>query len=101
MSTTTDFKEWLGGAEPDSYLEVYALYKAVEGCTSYGIYDVQPAKGSSERWIVSASHTDSALLLASSAAREAFLLHVKLTYADRDLDMDSWYSYKHAMAKDD
>jgi hypothetical protein len=75
MSTSTpDFKTFLEGAMPENYQEVYALYKAVEGCSSFGIYDVMPARGSSDRWIVSTSYSDQSLLLASTAAKEALLL---------------------------
>ena len=101
MNITTDFQKWLNAAEPEGHQEVYSLYRAVEDCSSFGIYDVKPAKGSGGRWIVSTSHLDEGLLLASDEAREAFLLHVTRTYCDRDLDMESWYSYKHSIAKDD
>jgi hypothetical protein len=100
MSTTIDFQEWLGNVELEDYEEIYSLYRAVKDATSFGIFDVKPARGSGERWIVTASCTDQSLLIVSSDARTALLLHLTKTYCG-DLDMEGWYAYKRAMAKDD
>ena len=100
MSTTTDFQEWLGNVEPEDYEEVYSLYRAVKDATSFGIFDVKPARGGGERWIVTASCTDQSLLIASSDARAAFLQHLTKTHCG-DLEMEGWYSYNRGMSKDD
>ena len=100
MNVTTDFQEWLANVELESHEEVYSLYRAVKDCTSFGIFDVKPAKGSGERWIVTASSIDQSLLIASSDARTAFLQKLTRTYCG-DLDMEGWYSFKHGMAKND
>jgi hypothetical protein len=100
MSTTTDFREWLDNVELEDHDEVYSLYRAVKDGTTFGIFDVKPARGAGERWIVSASHLDQSLLLASSDARQAFLVHLTKTHCD-DMEMEGWYSFKRAMAKDD
>ena len=101
MKITTDFENWLNAVEPDDHHEVYSLYKAVRECSPFGIFDVRPAKGPGDRWIVSASHVSEGLLLASSKAREAFLSQIAETYCDSDLDMESWHSFKHSSAKND
>ena len=99
MSVTFDFQQFLNGIEPEDSQEVYALYTAVEKGLSFGIYNVKPATGS-DRWIVSAPHSDEGLLLASSKAKKAFLSWLTRTYCG-DLDMESWSSLEYSMAKDD
>ena len=99
MSITCDFQKFLNGVELEGYQEVSALNTAVENCSSFGIYNVKPATGSN-RWIVSAPHSDEGLLLASSKAKKAFLSCLTQTYCG-DLDMESWSSFEHSMAKDD
>lgn len=98
MRITTDFVEFLNGVEPDGHQEVLALHTAVEKCSSFGIYDVKPATGSG-RWIVSAAHSDTGLLL-TAKSREAFLSHLTRTYCG-ELDMESWCSLQHSATKDD
>lgn len=101
MAEITDFIAWLDGAEPEDHNEVYSLYRSVKDCDSWGPYTTSLAKGGGERWIVSATHVDGPLLLASTKARDAFLLHLEKTYCGGDLDMEGWYAFKHAMEKDD
>ena len=101
MSTTTDFKEWIKGVELEDHNEIYALYKAVMDCKPFGIYDVKPAKGLEGGWIVSAPHTDLNLLLASDAAKEAFLLHIHGMSGARELDVESWHNLMLSQQKDD
>ena len=99
MSLTTDFQKFLNGVELEGHQEVSALHTAVENCSPFGIYNVKPATGFN-RWIVSAPHSDEELLLASSKARKAFLSCLTQSYCG-DLDMESWSSFAHSMAKDD
>lgn len=99
MIVTTDFQRFLDGVEPESPQEVYALYTAAEKCSSFGIYDVKPATGS-DRWIVSAPHSDEGLLLNSSQVKNAFLSWLTRAYCG-DLDMESWSSLEHSIAKAD
>jgi hypothetical protein len=101
MKITHVFEQWLSAERPDGYQEVYSLYKAVKDRSSFGIYEVKPAKGRGDRWIVNSMNSDQGLLLASNDARGAFLLHLSETYCERDLDVESWYSYKHSMDKGD
>lgn len=101
METITDFQKWLEGVEPEDHNEVYALYKAVQECSSYGIYEVKPARGQEGRWIVTAKHVNQPLLLNSEEARKTFLNLIARKYTDGELDMESWHSYKCALIKDD
>jgi len=97
---TAGFSE-VTAVEPEDHREAYALYKTVDDCASFGIYEVKPARGGSDRWIVSAPNSNQTLLLASNDAREAFIMHLTTAYGDRDLDMESWYFFQCSMAKED
>lgn len=101
MATITDFIDWLDGAEPEGHEEVYSLYRSVKDCDSWGVYETVKATGGGDRWMVSADNSEDSLLLASEKAKEAFLEHIENTYCDGDLEMESWYMFKHAMSKDD
>lgn len=96
---TCDFQTFLNGVEPEGYQEVSALHTAVEKCSSFGVYNVKPATGT-DRWIVSAPHSDKGLLLPSGRAKKAFLSFLTQTFCG-DLDMESWSSFEHSMAKND
>jgi hypothetical protein len=98
MSITCDFQTFLKGVELEDYQEVSALHTAVENRSAFGIFNVKPATGS-DRWIVSAPHSDLGLLL-SSKARKAFLSFLTQIFCG-DLDMESWSSFEHSMAKND
>jgi hypothetical protein len=100
MNLTPDFQKGCDILEPEGPQEVYALFTAAKNRSPFGIYDVKPATGC-DRWIVSALGSDEGLLLVSSKALDAFLSHLTRTYCGGDLDMESWFSFEHAMAKDD
>lgn len=100
MNTTTDFQEWLRSVDLEDHEEIYSLYRAVQTGTPFGIFDVKPGRGGDDRWIVTPVSTDYSLLIASEAARDAFLQHLTRTHCG-DLDMEGWYSFKHAMSKND
>lgn len=100
MTTITDFEAFLDQAEPDDHEEVYALYKAVEDCTDMTWYECVEAPNG--KWIVSSPNAEDKLLLASQQAKDAFLHLVSERYIDdQDQDIEGWYGYKRAMAKDD
>ena len=100
MTTITDFNAWLDQAEADDHEEAYALYQAVRDTTDMGPYKCVSAPNG--KWIVSASHAEDNLLLASDAAKSTFLSMISDRYIhDADMDMESWYHYKRNMAKDD
>lgn len=99
MEPTTDFELWLEGIELEDHQEVYALYRSVRDCDVYGLFSVKPARGA-DSWLVTASHSDEPLLLASTRAKDALLDLLERSHCG-DLDMEGWYSFKQAMAKDD
>ncbi len=78
MKLIHEFQEWLKGADPEGHQEVYELYKTVKDCSSVGNYNISPAKGTTDGWILSAAHLDAGLRLASNKAREAFLSHIRM-----------------------
>ncbi|MCP5557733.1 MAG: hypothetical protein H7A55_08265 [Verrucomicrobiaceae bacterium] len=101
METTTGFESWLDGIELENHAEVYSLHRSVNECTSYGPFTTGPVGGSSIGWIVNAFHCEQPLLLASLKAKQAFLACLIDRYCEGDVDMESWYGAKLAMAKPD
>jgi hypothetical protein len=99
MEPTNDFEAWLDGVELEDNEEVYSLYRSVRDCDEFGLFSVKPARGT-DSWPLKASHIDQPLLLLSTKAKNAFLGLIEKSYCG-ELDMESWYSYKHAMAKGD
>lgn len=101
MATITDFQEWIEQSDLDSegYTAVYSLYRAVKGCTSMGGFECKKSDHS-EQWFVTADSSQDTLRLASEDAREYFLAYLTKTYCG-ELDMEGWYSFNHAMSKDD
>ena len=105
MPITSNFERFLNGADLDldGPEEVYSLIRAVESGSSFGLFDVGPATGGEERFIVSVGHSDLHLLIPSNRAKEAFMLHVRKRYcgSDWDMDIDSWFGYRQAIAKEE
>lgn len=100
MATITDFEAFLDQAEPDDHEEVYALYKAVEDCCDMTFYECERAPNG--QWIVSSPVASDKLRLASQDAKDAFLRLVHERYVnDEGQDIEGWYGYQRAMAKDD
>lgn len=98
MQATTNFIDWLTEVEPENHEEVYSLYRSINDCDEWSCFKTEEARGNG--WIVSASHMDQPLLLASEKAKKAFLIHIEKAYCD-DLEMEGWYAFMHAMAKND
>jgi hypothetical protein len=99
MGTITDFEAWLEQADPDGHEEVYALYQAVSAGEDYGFYECK-ASDDGTKWFLKGGHVEDTLMLASEKARSAFLLLIESKYTDGDMDIESWYDYMRAMAKD-
>jgi hypothetical protein len=87
MDTITDFEIWLDGTEIESNEELYALYKAVKDCSSFGSFKVEPARGRDDRWIISVPYSSTGLLL-TSQAREAFLHRLRSGYGSYHIDSE-------------
>ena len=101
MQATTDFTEWLSGIELDDHNDIYSLYHSVEKCEEWGGFKTVPATSAGDRWIVTYSCSDQPLLLASEKAKQAFLKHIEMTYCGDFKNIEGYYAYCHAMAKDD
>jgi hypothetical protein len=100
MGTITDFEAWLDQADPEGHEEVYALYQAVYGAEDCGFYECKASVNGTE-WFLRAGHVEDTLMLASGKARSAFLSLIERRYTDGDMDIESWYGYKRAMARDE
>lgn len=96
MTDTSDFRAWLEENQPEGHEEIFCLYKAVESQESHGLWDVSVKDD--KTFIKGPSGT---LQLLSDKARIAFLKAVEALKDDKEMDMDSWYGFKVAMAKDD
>ncbi|HEY1136472.1 MAG TPA: hypothetical protein VGE64_03185 [Xanthomonadaceae bacterium] len=100
MATITDFEAWLEQADPEGHEEVYALYQAVYGAEDYGFYECK-VSADGTKWFIKSGHVEDTLMLASEKARSAFLSLIENKYTEGDMDIESWYGYRRAMAKDD
>ena len=98
--TTTNFKDWLDQIDFSDYNTVYGLYQTIETLESYGSFDIEQARGSSDRWIVSTYDTDEQLLISGQKAREYILSIIDHDYTE-DMGIEGFYAYHHAMEKDD
>ncbi|MBX3640261.1 MAG: hypothetical protein KF888_07080 [Nitrosomonas sp.] len=97
MATITDFEAWLDQADPDDHEEVYALYRAVSDVDELGMYKCTINNG---KYFVKGDHTEDTLMLASEKAHSAFLQAINSRF-EIEGDIEGWYGYKRAMAKDD
>lgn len=100
MVANTNFSAWLECADLENYEEVYCLYRSVDECADYGMFNTQVAKGDNNGWIVRASYMDETLHLCSEKAKETFLSMIEKQFCG-DMNMEGWYAYCHAMEKDD
>lgn len=100
MATTTVFQDWLDQIDFSDYNTVYELYQAVDSCQGYGSFDVEPAKGGNDRWIVSSYDTEDRLLINGEKAKSTFLSIIENNYCE-NMGIEGFYAYHHAMEKDD
>lgn len=97
MAIITDFNEWLDEADPDSHEEIYALFRAVEDINQNGMYKCWI---NNKKYFVKGDHTTNTLILASEKAYYAFLKEINARF-ELEGDIEGWYGFKRAMAKDD
>lgn len=98
MATITDFEAWLDQADPEGHEEVYALYYCVDNEEDFALFECGE---NNDRLFIKAGHAEDTLMLASPAAKAAFLELITSKYVNDGMDMESWYGYRRAMAKDD
>ncbi len=94
----TDFNSWLDEASPDDFEEIYCIYRAVADNDSFGCYKCEENNG---KFFLKADHVSETLMLASEKAKNAFLEQIRKQYCDGTDDIEMWYGYSRAMAKDD
>lgn len=97
MATITDFNKWLNEVDPDNHEEIYALYRAVIDIDQNGMYECSVNNG---KYFVKGDHTINTLTLASEKAYSAFLKEINARF-ELEGDIEGWYGFKRAMAKDD
>ena len=99
MTTITEFDAWLDAADVEGHEEVYALYYAVSNREEMGMYKCDVSNG---KYLVSADNTDDTLMLVSDEALNAFLSKIESSFGIDDFgDIEGWYAYNRAMARDD
>jgi hypothetical protein len=101
MATISDFNIWIKGIELEDHSEVYALYYSVKDLDEHpGFKCTQETKLEGNKYFIKCAYSDDILILVSDKAREAFLKHIEKTYAG-EMDIESWYSLKHELEKED
>ncbi|HAS8529119.1 hypothetical protein ABMY37_21360 [Vibrio vulnificus] len=99
MATITEFDAWLDMADLEGHEEVYALHQAVSGREDVGMFQCQENNG---KFFVTANHVDDTLMLASEDAYRYFLTVIEKRFGISEFgDIEGWYGYSRAMAKDD
>ncbi|MDD5486633.1 MAG: hypothetical protein PHW65_03675 [Dehalococcoidales bacterium] len=99
MDTITDFNIWLEQADPEDFEDVYCLYHAVKDKENYGLYECKKSKDG--KLFIKADHTEETLMLASQKAIDAFLNLIERRYVDPGMEIEGWYEFHRAMAKND
>lgn len=101
MNTITDFNSWLGCIDLSDYNDVYSLYRTVSDLSPWGSFEIKVKNASAgEQYFLTSCECDDVLMLATEKARIAFLRKLVSDNCG-DLDMESYYSFHHAMEKDD
>ncbi|MDO4800850.1 MAG: hypothetical protein Q4A15_01665 [Prevotellaceae bacterium] len=100
MAAITDFDAWLGCHDFEDFNDVYSLYHSVSEVGDWGLF--KTVRGRKDgTYIVHSDICDDDLLLASQAAHDYFLNVIEMKYCGPEMDIEGWYAYKHAMAKED
>lgn len=97
---TTDFKDWLScHVVPTDYQNVYDCYLSIQDKQGNGHYDVK-YNFDQDKLFVTPKGTDDTLMIASKKARQKILNMIEDLYCD-GMDIEGYYSFHHAMEKDD
>ena len=97
---TTDFKDWLScHVVPTDYQNVYDCYLSIQDKQGNGRYDVK-YNFDQGKLFVTPKGTDDTLMIASKKARQKILNMIEDLYCD-GMDIEGYYSFHHAMEKDD
>lgn len=96
--TTQDFDTWLESTDLSDFNDVYSLYHSVSELEQWaGFSTVQAPNGA---YILNSVDTGENLCMSTVKSRDAFLKKIEADYCD-GMDIESWYSFHHAMEKDD
>jgi hypothetical protein len=96
--TTTDFRNWLAVADPETPEEVYDLFTAVKDEKPGHLYDIKCAEG---KTFVSADSVEETLMIVPHA--KDLFLNILREHAgiDEDEDIETWYAFNRAIARDE
>lgn len=95
----TDFDLWLDNNDLSDFNDIYSLYHSVSGIETWGAFKTERGRAN-QQLLVHSYECDEPLLLASDKARDAFLKKIEDTYCE-GMNIESYYSFYHAMEKDD
>ena len=102
MATTTDFKLWTDFVDLENYEEIYCIYKSISEVDEWGAFKCTMKKNSTgNMYFLKCDYCDDTLALVSEKAKDSYLKFIEDNYIKSDMDIESWYGYQHAMAKND
>lgn len=97
---TTNFKDWLFcHVVPSDYNDVYDCYMAIHDKQGNFRFDVKNNLEQGKLFITPVGTSDT-LMIASEKARETILNMIEIGYCG-GMDIEGYWSYHHAMEKDD
>lgn len=97
MAAIPDYKEWIGGLDPNTE-EINSIYNAVErGESLGGVTVTQNAKGN---WMVNYPSPLGKDLILTEKSRQAFLKYIISEYC-KGIDIETWYGFQLNMDKND
>lgn len=102
MATTTDFKLWTNFIDLENYEEIYCIYRSVSDIDEWGAFKcVKKETTKNNMYFLKCDYCDDTLVLASDKAKEGFLQYIQINYMKNNTDVEGWYGYENAMAKND
>ncbi len=97
MATITDFNSWLLVTVNESdYNDIYNLYCTIAYGEGQGCYEISNKNG---MWFLKYITSSDTLMIASEKARQTLLSIIEHEYCG-DMDIESFWSYHHALEKD-
>lgn len=99
MKLTSNFENWINGAQLNDYEAIYSLYRSVLDCDEYGNFLTTNSRKSSSEWIVKSEISEQGpLFLANEKIKYAFLKFIEEKFCG-DLGMEGWYIMNRSNSK--
>jgi hypothetical protein len=100
MSTITDFQAWLDGNDLSDYNDVCSLYHTVEDCEDMNGFSITKKEDSfGIRYFLRSNECGDVLIL-TERFRNYFLDFIEKSYCE-GMNIEGYWSFHHAMEKDD